>query len=35
LSQLLSGNTAQIDQIDLVILITPHIVRTHEITGTT
>jgi hypothetical protein len=32
LKQLFSGNTGQIDQTDIVILITPHIVRTHEIT---
>ena len=32
LSQLFSGNTQQIDQTDIVMLLTPHIVRTHEIT---
>src|SRR6185436_13755647 len=31
LKQLFSANTTQIDQIDIVILMTPHIVRTHEI----
>ena len=32
LKQLFSGNTGQIDQTDIVMLLTPHIVRTHEIT---
>ena len=32
LKQFFSANTGQIDQTDIVILITPHIVRTHEIT---
>jgi hypothetical protein len=32
LKQLFSQNTSQIDQIDIVLLMTPHIVRTHEIT---
>jgi len=32
LKQLFSGNTSQVDQIDIVLLLTPHIVRTHEIT---
>jgi general secretion pathway protein D len=32
LKQLFSGNTGQIDQTDIIMLLTPHIVRTHEIT---
>ena len=32
LKQLFSGNSGQIDQTDIVMLLTPHIVRTHEIT---
>jgi general secretion pathway protein D len=32
LKQLFSANTSQVDQIDIVLLLTPHIVRTHEIT---
>jgi general secretion pathway protein D len=32
LKQLFSGNTITTDQIDIVMLLTPHIVRTHEIT---
>ena len=32
LKQLFSGNNKTIDQTDIVILLTPHIVRTHEIT---
>jgi general secretion pathway protein D len=31
LKQLFSSNTSQIDQTDIVMLLTPHIVRTHEI----
>jgi general secretion pathway protein D len=31
LKQLFSNNTSQIDQTDIVMLLTPHIVRTHEI----
>jgi general secretion pathway protein D len=30
--QLLSGNQAATDQLDIIMLLTPHIVRTHEIT---
>jgi general secretion pathway protein D len=32
LSQLFSANDQQIDQTDIVMLLTPHIIRTHEIT---
>src|SRR5207237_4629382 len=32
LRQLFSSNTSQVDQTDIVMLLTPHIVRTHEIT---
>jgi general secretion pathway protein D len=32
LKQLFSSNTTQLDQTDIVMLLTPHIVRTHEIT---
>ena len=32
LSQLFSNNDQQIDQTDIVMLLTPHIIRTHEIT---
>jgi general secretion pathway protein D len=32
LKQVFSGNTGQFDQTDIVMLLTPHIVRTHEIT---
>src|SRR5207237_8131963 len=32
LKQLFSSNTMQFDQTDIVMLLTPHIVRTHEIT---
>jgi general secretion pathway protein D len=32
LKQVFSGNTSQFDQTDIVMLLTPHIVRTHEIT---
>jgi hypothetical protein len=32
LKQVFSSNTSQTDQIDIVMLLTPHIVRTHEIT---
>ena len=32
LKQVFSGNTDQFDQTDIVMLLTPHIVRTHEIT---
>jgi general secretion pathway protein D len=32
LKQIFSGNTGQFDQTDIVMLLTPHIVRTHEIT---
>jgi general secretion pathway protein D len=32
LSQLFSSNDQQIDQTDIVMLLTPHIIRTHEIT---
>jgi general secretion pathway protein D len=32
LKQLFSSNTSQYDQTDIVMLLTPHIVRTHEIT---
>jgi general secretion pathway protein D len=32
LKQLFSSNTTQVDQTDIVMLLTPHIVRTHEIT---
>ncbi len=32
LKQLFSGNNKTIDQTDIVMLLTPHIVRTHEIT---
>src|SRR5262249_57419743 len=32
LKQLFSSNTSTVDQTDIVMLLTPHIVRTHEIT---
>src|SRR5262249_29267336 len=32
LKQLFSGNTQTIDQTDIVIVLTPHIIRTHEVT---
>jgi general secretion pathway protein D len=34
LKQLFSSNTSQFDQTDIVMLLTPHIVRTHEISET-